>query len=297
MTSPRKIPESKGLNIEEELEADDYFEVDTSEDFERLFESSRRKKRNVTEISNVINTLIFQEKDEDTESDIEYIIEYITGSESQWRSNSPEVNEFRTFLAASFPVVSFAMMEGKNTVVEHAWHLLGQQWNAYFLLLTLTKVKNRGLVYIFRIQGRKENVYGDEILINFRYIRDCVTQQREINVVVESHKESLFTDPLFVPSYPSAVMRGKNELNLDKENPVDVGHQSEISLWDINDNLIIEAIDSLQNLVFSQGRAKEGGVREGEPLYIAILVEIYFGGKLCCLPQLTKWVSCCDVVG
>ncbi|ORC86378.1 phosphatidylinositol 3-kinase 2 [Trypanosoma theileri] len=360
MASPRNILQSKGINIEEALEADDYFEVDATEEFERLVESSKRTKRNVTEISNVINTIIFQEKDEDTESDIKSIIEYITGSESHWCSNGPEVNEFRMFLAASFqhewdefqkvnPSVSlsramrtlpqcFSLPSLQKTQLEMLTRLsprkLGQSFGIVLLriwyvdlagctcsslrefpfdmkaleairttmerLFSVTnfdKSKNRGLVYIFRIQGRKEYVYGEEILINFRYIRDCVTQQREINVVVESHKETLFTDPLFVPSYPSVVMIDKNELNFNKESLATVNHQSEISLWDLNDNLIIESIDSLQNLVFSQERAKEEGVREGDSLYISILVEVYFGGKLCCLPQMTKWVSCRDVIG
>lgn len=167
-----------------------------------------------------------------------------------------------------------------------------------FLITNFDKNMNQGVyTYIFKARGRNEYVYGDEPLINFRYIREGVTQQQETHVIVEPYEKGLLTDPVFTPSYNTVAKTHEKECKQIDSHQSFADLSPEISLWNLDGKLKVNFVDNLSNVVFSSQRAKEEGVREGDTLYLAMLVEVYFGVELVCRPQLTKWVMCGDLVG
>ncbi|ESS65610.1 phosphatidylinositol 3-kinase 2 [Trypanosoma cruzi Dm28c] len=360
MSSPSELFEGLKVDFREELEAEDIYGSENSEGFERLFERSEKYKRNVTQLSTILQSLIFQENEIETEGELEAIIEYIVGTGLYGQSSSLEAKEFRKKIRASFeyewhefqkenssisssramrtlpyrfslPSLEKAQLEmltdlssrgvsngSLGTVLLRIWYidLVGCTCSTLrgfpfdmkasdailitmerlFLITNFDKSKSQGIMYVFKIQGRKEYVYGDEILINFCYIRDSVTQQREVNVVVEPHEKTLLTDPIFVPSYSyfSKTNDEHHHVFYESESPDEIS--TGISVWDIEGKLVVKIGENLCNLVFTSERAKEEGVREGDLLYLALLVEVYHGAKLVCRPQMTKWTVCNDLV-
>ncbi|RNF26960.1 putative phosphatidylinositol 3-kinase 2 [Trypanosoma conorhini] len=361
MSSSGAFLEAGEVSFKEELEEDDIYGFENSEEFERVFAKSKKSKRSVTQLSTTLQALIFQNNGIDAEAEFEAIVEYILGAGSHSYGGSLEAREYRRALLASFeyewqefqqehPSVSLAqamrilpyrftlppmektqleMLTDLNprkmgsgnlgTVLLRIWYIdlagctcstlrgfpfdmkaseaILTTMERLFSITNFDKSKRQGLTHVFKIQGRREYVYGDEILINFRYIRDSVTQQREINVVVEPHEKTVLTYPVFVPSYSyPSNSSGKHRAGINRSDAPD-GVSAGISVWDIHGKLGIKIKGRLCNLVFTSERAKEEGVREGDSLYLAMLVEVYYGAKLVCPPQMTNWVICNDLVG
>ncbi|ESL08953.1 phosphatidylinositol 3-kinase 2 [Trypanosoma rangeli SC58] len=360
MSSSSAFFDAEEVNFREELEANDIYGSENSEEFEQLFEKSKQAKRNVTMLSTTLQTLIFQQNDIGTEGEIEAIVEYVLGAAPHSYGGSLEAREFRRELIASFeyewyefqrenPNVSisqamrilpyrFILLPMEKTQLEMLTELNSRRMGSgglgmvllriwyidlagctcstlrgfpfdmkaseailttmerLFSITNFDKSKHQGLTHVFKIQGRREYVYGDEILINFRYIRECVTQQLEINVLVEPYEKIFLNGPIFVPSYSyPSKFSGEHCANIcGGDAPEDVS--AGMSVWNIHEKLGIEFEGSLCNLVFSLERAKEEGVRAGDTLYLAMLVEVYYGAKVVCPPQMTDWVMCNELV-
>ncbi|KAG5505048.1 hypothetical protein JIQ42_04232 [Leishmania sp. Namibia] len=151
----------------------------------------------------------------------------------------------------------------------------------------LTKVKGakdgEKCVFVFRVKGRNEYIYGSKPLIDFRYIRDCVSKKLDIHLVVESQNERLLVAPLFYPSYPCQARPSPRHAELCKKNA------AEISLWSLSRKLSLKIIGGFEKLIISATRMKEENVRDSPNLYLAVLVEAYVGTRRCCEPQITGW--------
>lgn len=157
-------------------------------------------------------------------------------------------------------------------------------------LLASTKITTNKdgaeVVFVFRVKCLNEYIYGNEYLINFPYIRDCVSRQREINVVVEPMEESLLLAPLFRPSYRSQSQPNRRHTELSHRPTA-----PEISLWDLAENLSLTVAGGFENLQLSAERIKEENLRDADDLFIAVVVEVFFGTSRCCKSQMTKWVT------
>lgn len=152
------------------------------------------------------------------------------------------------------------------------------------LVLTEANKTQRNTVFVFRAKGRKEYIYGNEQLINYRYIRDCVRKQKEISVAVETKDEALLLSPVFRPSYVSQALPNRRHVELAKRTgPPD------ISLWSMDEKLRVRVVGGFERLTISNERVKEEGLRDKDDLYLAVLVELYFGTARCCEPQITSW--------
>ncbi|KAK7196018.1 Phosphoinositide 3-kinase family protein [Novymonas esmeraldas] len=154
-------------------------------------------------------------------------------------------------------------------------------------LLAFTKMKAKKeaaeMIFVFRVKGRNEYIYGSQHLINFRYIRDCVSKQSEIHVIVEPKEESVLVAPLFRPSYPSQALPNRRHAELCKAGA------TEISLWNLTEKLSLQVVGGFERLIISAARMKEESVRDTSKLYLAVLVEAYVGTWRCCEPQITNW--------
>ncbi|KPA77138.1 putative phosphatidylinositol 3-kinase 2 [Leptomonas pyrrhocoris] len=154
-------------------------------------------------------------------------------------------------------------------------------------LLAFTKLKSKkddsDMVFVFRVKGRNEYIYGSQHLINFRYIRDCVSKQKEIHIIVEPKDAMLLIAPLFRPSYPSHALPNRRHSELCKPGA------PEISLWNTAQKLSLRVVGGFEKLIISPSRMKEESVRDSSKLYLAVLIEAYFGTLRCCEPQITKW--------
>lgn len=87
------------------------------------------------------------------------------------------------------------------------------------------------LIFVFRVKGRSEYIYGSQPLINYCYIRDCVSKRAEIDLVVEPKEATLFAAPLFRPSYPYRTLANLFHADASKFST------SEICLWDLTSKL------------------------------------------------------------
>lgn len=156
-------------------------------------------------------------------------------------------------------------------------------------LFSSTKVKtppgSRGTIFVFRVKERKEYIYGSEPLINFAYLRDYVSKNKEIGLVAETKEESLLIAPIFRPTYASQALPNRRHIELSRPT-----HEApEISLWNLDEKLAIRVIGGFENLSITDERAKEEGLHDQDDLYLAVLVELYFGTERCCEPQMTAW--------
>ncbi|KAG5483263.1 hypothetical protein LSCM1_04804 [Leishmania martiniquensis] len=151
-------------------------------------------------------------------------------------------------------------------------------------LMTMKGKMNGGKrVFVFRVKGRNEYLYGSKPLIDFRYIRDCVSKQLDIHLIVEPKNERILVAPLFYPSYPSQARPSPRHGELCKSNA------SEISLWSLSRKLSLRIIGGFEKLIVSPTRMKEENMRDSANLYLAVLVEAYVGTWRCCEPQITGW--------
>lgn len=154
-------------------------------------------------------------------------------------------------------------------------------------LLDLTKLKapkdQSNKVFVFRVKAHNEYIYGAQHLIDFRYIRDCISKQREIHIIVEPKEEALLIAPLFRPSYPSQAVPNRRHVELSG------GSAVEMSLWDVSAKVSLRVVGGFERLIIPPERMKEENVRDVSKMYLGILTEAYFGTWRCCEPQITKW--------
>ncbi|AYU77243.1 PI3-kinase family, ras-binding domain/Phosphoinositide 3-kinase C2/Phosphoinositide 3-kinase family, accessory domain (PIK domain)/Phosphatidylinositol 3- and 4-kinase, putative [Leishmania donovani] len=148
------------------------------------------------------------------------------------------------------------------------------------------KTDDTPLIFVFRVKGRNEYIYGSQPLINYRYIRHCVSKRAEIDLVVEPKEATLFAVPLFRPSYPSRTLASPSDADASKSST------SEICLWDLTSKLSIRIVGGFEKLAISASRMKDENVRDSSSLYFAVLVEAYVGTWRCCEPQITGWQLC-----
>jgi hypothetical protein len=152
--------------------------------------------------------------------------------------------------------------------------------------------------YMFRVQGRQEYIYGRENILAFRYIRECVLKQVEVNLTVEPVDSDRINTRLFEPQYPAVLQRPRNthEAISISSNIAKLDAHPFLSLWDVDEKLSV-AIDELSNLRISVERIKGENLRDGDDVYVCIVVEVVFGTECVCPPKATPWRCCKGAVG
>lgn len=153
--------------------------------------------------------------------------------------------------------------------------------------------------YMFRVQGRQEYIYGPENILSFRYIRQCVQKQVEINLTVEPVESERITATLFEPQYPAmraAEDKCTHEGISITSNIAKLDTQPYLSLWDVDEKLSV-TIDELSNLRIGLERIKGENLRDGDDVYVCIVVEVVFGTESVCAPKATPWRCLKGAVG
>ena len=151
--------------------------------------------------------------------------------------------------------------------------------------------------YLFRVQGRNEFIYGEDNILSFRYIRECVLKQVEINLTVEPVDSERINTRLFEPQYPAVIQRPRNTHDaISIANIEKLDSQPFLSLWDIDEKLSV-TVDEVSNLRLPEERIKGENLRDGDDMFVCIVTEVVFGTQSVCPPKATPWRCCKGAVG
>lgn len=150
--------------------------------------------------------------------------------------------------------------------------------------------------FMFRVHGLNEFIYGKESFIDFRYIRDCIVKDLDINLTIEPLENEKLQLPRFCPTYRSVQEPNKTHQELTVLNIENLEHAQALSLWEVNERLSV-AIDELSNIAIPPDRIKGENLRDGDDLWVCLVGEVVFGTTTVCAPQCTPWRCCKSLVG
>ncbi|EPY26748.1 phosphatidylinositol-4,5-bisphosphate 3-kinase [Strigomonas culicis] len=185
-----------------------------------------------------------------------------------------------------------------STVHEFSFDTVADYAISYSInqIASFANVKSRrqknDTVFIFRVKGRNDFIYGSEHLINFRFVRDCVSKRRELNVEIESKNASLLLLPTFCPVYRSQTVPNQKHKDLCKRKGA-----SQISIWSLSSNLSLKLIGSPDFLERHGNTLKTEEINDFGGFHFAIFCEAYYGTSLCAAPQVSSWKAMDDLVG
>lgn len=151
--------------------------------------------------------------------------------------------------------------------------------------------------FIFRVHGLNEYIYGGEQLIDFRYIRDSLVKDLEVNLTIEPFEYAKLQHPRFYPHYRSIQKPNKThaELTVMSIDNLEAGDGA-LSIWEIGENVVV-CVDELSNMSVPVERVKQENLRDGDDVWVCLVGEIVFGTNSVCLPQCTPWRCCRSLVG